>query len=151
VSLDAALAAAKRAWSVFPVDHPELPRCVGIGDGHDAATCTERGKHPAVKWATWATTDPKLIAAEWSGRTRNVGIHTGKSGLVIIDEDKPDALPKYAADHGHEIPATYTVRTGKGRHYYYTAPAGWDWNGAVDNTLDVRCRPAACPNDQTVS
>ena len=52
-----------------------------------------------------------------------------KSGLLVIDEDRPDAFAKYAADHGVEIPPTFTVKTGKGRHYYFRDTE----NGALSN------------------
>ncbi len=69
--LSAVLELAGRRLHVFPVDHPALPVCAGIRTSmHDPATCTDRGKHPCVKWSEWATTDAGRIAAEWSGASR---------------------------------------------------------------------------------
>jgi KaiC/GvpD/RAD55 family RecA-like ATPase len=47
----------------------------------------------------------------------NVGIDCGKSGLVVIDEDEPDAVEKWLG----YVPETYTVQTAKGRHFYFYA------------------------------
>jgi hypothetical protein len=55
----------------------------------------------------------------WSDGPRNVGVYVGGSNLLVVDEDKPDALAKYAAEHGVAIPDTFTVTTGKGKHYYF--------------------------------
>jgi hypothetical protein len=122
--LSAVLELAGRGLHVFPVDHPELPTCAGIRTAtHDPATCTDRGKHPCVKWSEWATTDTGRIAAEWSGASRNVGIACGPSGLLVVDEDTLDGFAKYAVSVGHQVPATLTVTTGKGRHYYFVASA----------------------------
>jgi Bifunctional DNA primase/polymerase, N-terminal len=91
---------------------------------HDPATCTDRGKHPCGKWSTVATTDRERITAMFAGTTRNIGIACGPSGLLVVDEDSPDAFAKYVAGIGHQIPATFTVTTGKGRHYYLAAANG---------------------------
>ena len=104
---------------VFPVDHPDTRVCSGIGKGHDAVKCTDRGKHPVVAFTEKATTKTPVIHAWWGGNTYNVGVNVGKSGLLVIDEDQPEAFAKYAADHGVEIPDTFAVKTGKGRHYYF--------------------------------
>ena len=118
---DAALTLAAAGMHVFPVDHPELLKCAGVGDGHRPGDppCTDRGKHPAVAFSTAADTNPKMIHMWWAGAPRNIGINCGKSGLIVIDEDQPDGFAKYAADHGVEIPDTFRVKAGKGQHYYF--------------------------------
>lgn len=108
---------AAHGWHVFPVDHPALPECAGL---HTTTLCDgKRGKHPAVAWGHAATTNPKMIATWFEGRTRNVGISCGPSGLVVLDEDEPDVLNQWAEAEGVALPDTYTVTTGKGRHLYY--------------------------------
>jgi hypothetical protein len=139
---EVALAIAAAGMYVFPVDHPELPQCAGIGQGHNPKTCNERGKHPAVAFSTAADTNPKMIHMWWAGPPRNIGINCGKSNLVVIDEDKLGAFKKYADEHGHKITPTMVVATAKGRHYYFVAPAGIQLgNGAgalKDYNIDVR-------------
>lgn len=110
MSLDHALDHAARGWHVFPV--------------------RERGKTPLVKWTHEATTDPAKITAEFAGRSCNVGIACGPSRLFVVDEDTPGAFADFAASHGVELPQTYTVRTGRGRHYYFAAPHGVDLGNA---------------------
>ena len=108
---------ASQGLHVFPVDHPSLPECAGL---HNTSPCDgKRGKHPAVAWGHAATTNPKMIATWFEGRTRNVGISCGPSGLVVLDEDEPDVLNQWAEANGVSLPDTYTVITGKGRHLYY--------------------------------
>jgi hypothetical protein len=119
--LKTVLGLAERGWYVFPVDDPTLLQCAGTGRDHDPATCTDRGKHPCVAWATKATDDPKELAAYFAGFPRNVGIVCGPSRLVVVDEDKPGGFETYAASIGQAIPATYTVQIGKGRHFYFGA------------------------------
>lgn len=106
--LDHALACASIGWHVFPI--------------------RPRTKVPAVQWSDWATTDRTEITAEFAGRDLDYGIACGKSGLLVVDEDAPDALAKFAAECGELVPDTFTVRTGRehGRHYYFLAPVGLD-------------------------
>src|SRR5215211_5899551 len=119
---DAALALARAGFHVFPVDHPELPRCVGIRTAdHDPKTCGTRGKHTTLKYTEAATTDLKTIASWWAGAPRNVGIFCGASSLVVVDEDAPGELDRFAAEHQVEIPPTLVVATSKGRHFYSRA------------------------------
>jgi Bifunctional DNA primase/polymerase, N-terminal len=120
-TLEVALALAKAGIYVFPVDHPGLPQCAGVGRGHNPKTCEKRGKHPCVTWGEDATTDPKTITAWFTGASRNIGIHCGRSGLVVIDEDRFRELERYATEHGEQIPPTMVVTTAKGRHYYFRA------------------------------
>ncbi|WP_067477647.1 bifunctional DNA primase/polymerase [Nocardia amamiensis] len=121
--LRAALAAAGRGWSVFPL----IPG----------------GKTPAVRgWEDRATTDPGRIRRHWAaGASNNIGIATGRSGLVVIDLDDGDDCPPpetfagarhgrdvlvmLAARAGAEVPTdTYTVATPAGLHLYFRAPDG---------------------------
>jgi hypothetical protein len=139
---EVALAIAAAGMYVFPVDHPELPQCAGIGQGHNPKTCNERGKHPAVAFTTAADTNPRMIHMWWAGGPRNIGINVGKSGLVVIDEDELGAFKKYADEHGHKITPTMVVATAKGRHYYYVALAdtqlGNEAGALKDYSIDVR-------------
>lgn len=120
----AAVNLARRGLAVFPVDDPSQPRCLGMRTPeHDPAQCTERGKHPIVAPTRQSTRDEGQIRKLFFGLPRNVGVFCGP-GLLVIDEDVPDAFAEYATATRAEIPPTYTVRTGKGRHYYFEVPAG---------------------------
>ena len=110
---------ARRGLWIFPVDHPELAQCAGVGKDHNPAACTDRGKHPAIAWKEGATLAPENIAFLFSGNPRNVGIHCGKSGLLVVDEDAPGEFQRYADAHNFASPPTYTVQTAKGKHYYF--------------------------------
>ena len=77
-----ALALARRGFYVFPVDHPELPECVGLHlPAVDRASCT-RGKHPFVRYSEVASTDEATICDWFGGAARNIGVNCGRSGLV---------------------------------------------------------------------
>ncbi|MBA4861735.1 bifunctional DNA primase/polymerase [Streptomyces sp. PSKA54] len=125
--LGAALDAAARGWSVFPL----VP-----GD-----------KRPAIRaWEERATTSHERIAKCWAHAPYNVGIATGPSGLVVVDLDRPkhpddtppanwreygvtdgvDVLAVLCERHGQPFPTeTYTVRTWSGgTHLYFAAPEG---------------------------
>ena len=104
--LDAALAYAQRGWSVIPL--------------------RPRGKLPSLTWRPYQ----REIAVEATIRTwwdidgeRNVGIVTGAvSGLIVLDVDGPEGTESLKSCGG--LPETPTVRTGKGRHYYFRHPGG---------------------------
>ena len=123
-TLDTALALAARGWHVFPVDHPELAVCAGPhGSGQERAACRQRGKEPAsVNFTMAATTEPKMITTWFAGAVRNIGINCGLSRLLVVDEDEPGALARYAAAHGVTVPPTFIVTTGRGQHRYFAAP-----------------------------
>jgi hypothetical protein len=124
--LERARAFAAWGWRPFPVEHG--------------------GKRPAVgfKWGTRTATPPTETELEqWFGRApMNIGIAAKGSGLVIIDEDAQGAFLRLAADHGQDVPLTYTVATAKGRHYYFTAPDGYPIGNAPGELarygIDVR-------------
>jgi len=138
-----ALAMHTRGFHVFPADHPGQARCIGKHHTCDG----QRGKHPAVSWGTWAmAATPQMIAQQWArhGGLANIAVACGPSNLVVLDEDAPGELERFAATYGIDLPPTYTVTTGRGRHLYYR----WDHSseGRIGNShtavqgfkLDVR-------------
>ena len=134
----AALRAAAAGWAVFPV--------------------RPRGKIPAVRgWEDAATLDPDRILAWWAGTAWNIGIATGRSGLLVVDLDVPaagaqpaagavcgsDALRGLAADAA-TAPTwdTFTVSTPSGgRHLYFRPPDAVrlrNTQGALGPLIDTR-------------
>ncbi|MER5470844.1 bifunctional DNA primase/polymerase [Streptomyces sp. NPDC002685] len=129
-SLDGALWLASRGFEVFPADHPGLAQCAGVGRSHDAATCTDRGKHPAVPFSKVHTRDERQAFRWFDGQLRNVGVFVGActgpddARLLVVDSDRPGAIEDTAAAHGQAHTPTMRVRTAKGTHDYYWTPAG---------------------------
>ena len=120
-----------RGMFVFPCDHPNLEVCAGIQTKeHNPTTCTDRGKHPVVKWSTVATTDPKQIDAWFNGSPRNIGVACKPSKLFVPDEDVAGGLARFAADQGHALPDSLAVRTGRGKHLYLADETGKLGNSA---------------------
>lgn len=118
-------------FHVFAVDHPGQPVCIGL-HGPDTPCDGQRGKHPAVKWSTWAVSPTtQMIDAAWEkrGGLANVGIACGPSNLVALDEDAQGEVDRWAAAHGIVLPPTYTVNTGRGRHLIYR------WNHQVQGRI----------------
>lgn len=79
-------------------------------------------KKPASQWQKYqnerAAHDE--IAA-WGTANLNVAVVTGAiSNLVVLDVDSPDGQSFL---DGYDLPPTPTVRTAKGRHYYFSRPA----------------------------
>jgi putative DNA primase/helicase len=132
-----------RGFHLFPVDSPDRQQCGGTRTTtHDPATCTQRGKHPAVRFTADATDDFQSLAAILAGDTFNLGVYCAKSNLLIVDEDKIGEFQRYADDHGVTIPDTYTVRTGKGYHYYFRVPETSTFGNAkgdfAEYSIDIR-------------
>lgn len=102
----AALDLADRGLAVFPVLH--------------------RGKRPALSasWTEISTTDPTETSAMFGRQPYNIGVDTGKSRLLVLDEDQPGAVDQLVADLGVPSLSTVTVSTGRGHHYYLWQP---DW------------------------
>lgn len=84
------------------------------------------GKQPDGHWPSMATTNVERIVLMWAGKPdRNIGISCKRSGLLVVDEDRPGGFAEAAASVGvTRLPETYSVATGKGRHYYFRAPDG---------------------------
>jgi putative DNA primase/helicase len=120
----AALQCALNGWSVFPV--------ATIKDGHcscrDGKKCKRPGKHPLTKNGVKdATQEPDKINEWWEKWSdANIGIATGsESGTFVVDIDGARgkaSLRALEARHG-ALPKTVTVKTGRGRHYYFCCGA----------------------------
>ncbi|MFE2300817.1 DUF3987 domain-containing protein [Streptomyces sp. NPDC059445] len=117
-------------FASFPVDHPALAQCSGIGKGHDPATCDQRGKHCSVSFTREHTLDPTEIRRLLTERPQNVGVSIGAcrgpegEQLLVMDSDRPGAIEDVAKVHGETWLNTMRVRTAKGYHDYLWAPAG---------------------------
>lgn len=105
--LRAALYYAARGWHVFPVHTPIIKNGVCVGCtceqyrhsaecrvNHprlylpDNEPCPQPGKCPRMKWAEKSTIDPEQIKKWWRyWPNANIGIDTGKSGLLMFDCD----------------------------------------------------------------
>ncbi|MEC7819154.1 MAG: bifunctional DNA primase/polymerase [Pseudomonadota bacterium] len=79
-------------------------------------------KEPSGSWKGFQSARPTPAqVADWEGELANVGIVTGRlSNLLVIDVDSDEAQTLI---DGMDLPATPTVRTAKGRHYYFKHPA----------------------------
>lgn len=119
-----ALSLAAVGWHVFP--------------------CSPEGK-PLVSWGEEATTDPTTIR-RWFRQGERIGIHCGRSGLLVVDRDRKDGRDGFASlkQAGITPPRTfhYKSRSGRGRHDVYEAPAGITCTIAADvhgmTGVDVR-------------
>ncbi|MGW6979953.1 DUF3987 domain-containing protein [Streptomyces sp. NPDC054932] len=128
--LAGALWLAQRQFAVFTADHPGAERCAGIGYGHDANTCADRGKHPAEPFTKTTYRDEQEVRRLFSGAPRNVGVYVGGSRgpngeqLLVVDSDRPGAIEDVAKAFGETWPSTMRVGTAKGHHDYVWTPAG---------------------------
>ncbi|MFE0251761.1 bifunctional DNA primase/polymerase [Streptomyces sp. NPDC059010] len=151
--LRAALDAAERGWSVFPLRPGDKRPAL-----HGEATCTFTGACAAghLKWEQRATREPERIRTAWWHTPYNVGIATGPSRLLVVDLD----MPKYKGSSdapcgaatfaalceraGHAVPHTYRVRTASGgQHLYFTVPDDVRLSntaGTIGKLVDTRAR-----------
>ena len=140
--LRAALDAVERGWYVMPMH--------------------ARRKVPSLRsnWENVATRDPDAIWTWWQTAPFNVGIATGRSGLVVIDldtgpgdpppdwagedvSDGRDVLEVLAERAGQPVPLdTFTVATARGgRHLYFAAPQDeklYNTTGKLGWRIDTR-------------
>lgn len=107
-----ALALAARGWAVFPIK------------------ADDPAKKPLVKWRDQSTTNPKTIEQWWTRWPKaNIGIDTGKSGLLVVDADsatshKHDGVGKWqeVLFENEDLETdlrTYRVRTPSGGEHWY--------------------------------
>jgi len=101
----------------------------------DKKPLTEHGVHDA-------SSDLNQVA-QWLARWRGCNLAVATGDVVVIDVDGVEGeatLKDVEAEFG-ELPATLTVRTGRGRHLYFRAPAGSDVRSTTNlcgPKLDVR-------------
>jgi hypothetical protein len=129
----------ERGFHVFPTDHPDQPKCIGLHHPQKNPCDGQRAKHPAVKFGIWAkTVTDKMIDLEWRKHRglANIGIACGPSGIVVLDEDKDGELARWAVTYGVDLPDTYTVNTGRGKHLYFSWDHSIERIGLVPKAVD---------------
>lgn len=135
--LSGALAMAERGWCVIPVRPPG------------------EVKAPAIRgWKGAATTDERQIR-DWAEQFPgcNFGIATESSGLVVLDEDTPGALDKWAESESIGRPETFSVSSGReggGTHFWYRTETEYKASSPMKRAgydVDVRARGGfvVCP------
>jgi len=124
--LGVALAYAQSGLPVFPLHTPRPDGTCSCGQG---TGCKSIGKHPRTRNGLKdATTDEAQVRAWWTTwPDANIGIACGsRSGIVVLDIDGPqgeESLRHMTDAHG-ALPATRTIKTGKGRQMYFQHPGG---------------------------
>lgn len=120
-------------WPVIPLrpgtKRPATPNHTAETCDRSDPRCNSTTGHQG--WEQRALTDPGRIHRTWNQTPYGVGIACGPAGLVVIDLDTgngisgADSLAQLERDHGHQLPATFTVATPSGgRHLYYRRPPG---------------------------
>lgn len=112
-------------------------------EGFTVLPAHPRDKHPLVRWQQWQNEDPpETLVNEWLTSSRwdncNFAIVTGKQ-IVVIDADSEEAEVWVK----NNLPFTpRTVKTARGRHYYFKSTPGLEVRNAVnaDAKIDIRGR-----------
>jgi len=124
--LDGALDYAVRGWAVFPIE--------------------QGGKKPLCKWREESNRIEGNIRRKWAeSPDNNIGIDTGKSGLVVVDIDPAsggeDSLQSLEGEYDL-LPTTVMVSTGGGGyHYYFKKPEGVEIKNSASKVapgIDIR-------------
>ena len=123
--------------------------------------CTPRGKKPALartgKEHAAASIDTDQVRRWWTDTPdANIGIVCTPNRLAVVDIDG-EAGAKWIRDHQLPMPATWTVTTGRGYHYYYRWPAGLEIRTSqIAPKLEIRAAgayviapPSIHPNGDT--
>ena len=136
----AALWYARKGWYVLPVWWAREDGTCACGK--PSGQC-KTGKHPIHKaWHENATCDDATIITWWLDHPHaNIGIHTGKSGLVALDADDAEAWTNLVAKHGHALEETICAITGSGGKHFVYAANGHKFStstGDLPKGIDVR-------------
>lgn len=102
-------------------------------------------KLPQGYWSQKSTNDMEVVQG-WIDRKLNIGVDTGKSGLLVVDLDPKDETADEMQDFlemmYEEMPYTFTVNTPSGgRHFYFKNPKGaglGNTQGALLDHVDTR-------------
>lgn len=80
-------------------------------------------KRPAIQWAKYQSMKAEVSEIHaWDSAGLNVAVVTGRiSNLLVVDVDSADGQI-FLDDFN--LPQTPTVKTARGRHYYFQYPAG---------------------------
>ncbi|MEV4158992.1 bifunctional DNA primase/polymerase [Nonomuraea dietziae] len=109
--LSAALAYARAGWYVLPIDTRTKHAGSVLGKG----------------WPAKSSRDPEQIVAWFAGTSYGLALHVGRSGAIVFDVDKPDALPVQLVslldDETVPYQSTRVAVPGRG-HYVYAVPDG---------------------------
>jgi Bifunctional DNA primase/polymerase, N-terminal len=111
--VDAVLDLLVSGWHLLPVERDSKRPAGGLGLHH-------------------ASNDPNVVLA-WFRRWLGAGVAVAcqRSGLLVIDGDVRNGADLGALHRAGDMPATYTVRTPGGMHWYFRHP-GCDVRGALD-------------------
>ncbi|GII84579.1 hypothetical protein Ssi03_25690 [Sphaerisporangium siamense] len=110
-TLGAALAYARAGWYVLPVDQATKHAGSVLGKG----------------WPSKSSRDPEQIIAWFAGTDDALALHVGRSGAIVFDVDRPEALPSLMVAALGVVPGPFqSTREGDERrgHYFYAAPPG---------------------------
>jgi hypothetical protein len=101
--------------------------------------CGAAGKHPAVKWASQATSENERVRAWNWGRYGGIGCATGRSGLLVADADGERGVLELARLTGGGRLATARAKTARGWHVFFRAPVSGAPSSSDPTTkLDIR-------------
>jgi Bifunctional DNA primase/polymerase, N-terminal/AAA domain len=116
--LPAALEYAERGLKVIPVDKDTK----------------QPASHNGVQYGiTWATSNSDRIRQWFTDMPdAGVGIVCRASGLVVIDADRRNGANLAVLDRLCDMPATFTVRTPGGMHWYFKDPGLPKLRGQLD-------------------
>jgi P4 family phage/plasmid primase-like protien len=108
------------------------------------AKCSTPGKHPRISaWQRESTWDPSIVRAWWDQwPDSNIALHTGKSGLAVIDIDpRNGGNETFAAlerKHGGIRAEAETFTGGGGRHLFFEALEGVSLPAALGQGVDLQ-------------
>lgn len=105
-------------WSVIPITHKDKKPKAGFLPKDGA------GRPSWTKYQAEVPNESDLLKWFGNGSASNVGVVTGKvSGIIVVDADSKEAAENLERKG---LPRTPTVVTGKGKHYYFRYPHGFD-------------------------
>ena len=83
----------------MPPDSTNLDHAQALADNGIYVVPVKPGtKHAAFDgWQSKSSRDPKTLVAWFAGTSQGIAIDCGRSGLVVIDVDKPALLPQRVA------------------------------------------------------